>query len=91
MKDKWRRLIVLMVASLLLGLVLSISLTEKQESENGLATYYITQGLAETGAVNAVTGIYLNYRVFDTIFEALLLAISVMAAIYLSWRKEDDE
>lgn len=37
---------------------------------------------AQTGARNAVAAIYLNYRLFDTLFETLLLAISVTGIVY---------
>lgn len=36
----------------------------------------------QTGARNAVAAIYLNYRMFDTLFETLLLAISVTGIVY---------
>ena len=39
----------------------------------------------ETGALNAVTAIYLNYRWWDTLFEALVLLVSVLAVINFSW------
>lgn len=48
--------------------------------------YYVSFFKQDTGANNAVTAIYLNYRVFDTLFEALLLLVSVIAVIYFSWR-----
>ncbi len=38
----------------------------------------------DTGALNSVASIYLNYRVFDTIFEALMLLVSVMGVIHFS-------
>ncbi len=44
---------------------------------------------AQTHAENSVTSIYLNFRVFDTIFEALMLLISVIAVIHLSRHDED--
>lgn len=60
---------------------------------NTCKDYYIRFFQSDTGAVNAVTSIYLDYRVFDTLFEALLLLIGVTAVIYLSWngRSEDGE
>lgn len=51
--------------------------------------YYITNFLSDTGALNSVTAIYLNYRVFDTMFESLLLLISVIGIIYFSRHKGD--
>ena len=48
------------------------------------ADYYRTRFLQETGAENAVAAIYLNYRVYDTIFETLTLMVSVMGVIFFS-------
>ncbi len=39
---------------------------------------------ADTGAQNAVASVYLNYRVFDTVFEALMLLVSVMGVVHFS-------
>jgi multicomponent Na+:H+ antiporter subunit B len=36
----------------------------------------------QTGADNAVAAIYLNYRVYDTLFEALLLLIAIVGIIH---------
>jgi len=47
-------------------------------------SYYITHFLMDTGAYNGVTAIYLNYRLFDTFFETLLLLIAVIGIIYFS-------
>jgi multicomponent Na+:H+ antiporter subunit B len=56
-----------------------------------LKTFYNENFRLDTGATNAVTAIYLNYRVFDTFFETLMLILSVMAVIYLSWRNGDEK
>lgn len=40
---------------------------------------YIENAFNESKVNNIVTSIYLNYRVFDTLFEALLLLVSVVA------------
>ena len=32
--------------------------------------YFFANGLFETGSLNLVTGIYLDYRLFDSLFEA---------------------
>ncbi|MBF8982878.1 hypothetical protein IZY60_04950 [Lutibacter sp. B2] len=54
---------------------------EKALFQNEVAKKYIQDGEAETGALNIVTGIILDYRAFDTFVEATVLftgAICVM-------------
>lgn len=55
-----------------------------------LADFYIEHFVKDTWAGNGVAAIYLNYRVFDSIFETLMLLISVTAVINFSWRKDSD-
>jgi multisubunit Na+/H+ antiporter MnhB subunit len=45
---------------------------------------YFELGTSYLGIDNPVTGIYLYYRLFDTLFEALLLLTSVVGIIYFS-------
>ncbi len=47
-----------------------------------IASYYIYNFAADTGAGNAVAAIYLNYRMYDTIFEALILLVSIIAMLH---------
>lgn len=49
-----------------------------------MANHYMKHALKETGSPNIVTAIYLNYRYYDTLFEALVLLFSVIAVIYMS-------
>ncbi len=49
-----------------------------------LYSLVIENHLDDTAAQNSVTAVYLNYRIFDTIFEALMLLISVMGVIHFS-------
>ncbi len=53
--------------------------------------YYLKNFISDTGAKNAVAAIYLNYRIFDTFFEALLLMISVTGIIYFLEEKGHDD
>jgi len=41
------------------------------------------------GGLNPVTAIYLRYRVYDTLFEALILVIAVVASIHMSKFSDD--
>lgn len=64
-------------------MVLSLN-TETLSTSKDLFHYYIENFYQDTGATNAVTAIYLNYRLFDTFFETLLLLVSVIGIIYFS-------
>jgi multicomponent Na+:H+ antiporter subunit B len=46
--------------------------------------HLIEKGYAETGSENLVTAVYLFYRYYDTLFEALMLLLSIIAVIYMS-------
>ena len=50
---------------------------------------YPARAATETGAANLVTGIYLNYRLYDTLFEVLVFAVAVIGVrYYLVGQKE---
>ena len=53
--------------------------------------YYIANFTKDTFAQNAVAAIYLNYRMFDSMFETLILLVSVTAVINFSWRREHED
>ena len=50
-----------------------------------LRDLYLSLFMVDIGGENAVTAIYLGYRVYDTLFEALLLVIAAVAVIHISW------
>ena len=60
---------------------------------NEVSARYIENGLQETGAVNIVTGMILDYRAFDTLGESHVLFIATCAVLILLRldRKEDME
>ena len=61
---------------------------------NEVETRYLEQGIAETGAVNAVAGMILDYRAFDTFGEsnvlfAATICVMVMLRVSLKRKRED--
>lgn len=61
---------------------------------NEVSARYITQGLKETGAVNMVTGMILDYRAFDTFGESCVLFIAsccVFALLRIDGANRDKE
>ncbi|MCL2093428.1 MAG: DUF4040 domain-containing protein [Treponema sp.] len=52
-------------------------------TNNELTQRYIEQGLEETGAINIVAGVLLDYRAFDTYGESLVLFTAVAAILLL--------
>ncbi len=52
-------------------------------ANNEVAERYIEKGLEETGAVNIVTGMILDYRAFDTLGESHVLFIATCTVLIL--------
>jgi len=53
--------------------------------------YFFANGLAETGSRNLVTGIYLDYRLFDSLFEAGILIVAVSGIMWISQHEIDEK
>ncbi len=56
---------------------------EENPVNNEVSQRYIENGLQETGAVNIVTGMILDYRAFDTLGESHVLFIATCAVLIL--------
>ena len=52
-------------------------------AHNEVSQHYIEQGLQETGAVNIVAGMILDYRAFDTLGESNVLFIAAVTVLIL--------
>ncbi len=48
---------------------------------NEVPRRYLEQGVAETGAVNIVSSVIIDYRAFDTLGEATVLFVAIAAVI----------
>lgn len=67
---------------------------EENPVNNVVSQRYIEKGLQETGAVNIVTGMILDYRAFDTLGESHVLFVATCTVLILlrhDRKKEEDE
>lgn len=72
---------------MLLGIlyVFVIAMTDLDSVYNDFGKqYFLINGLNQTGSRNLVTGIYLDYRLFDSLFEAGILLIAVSGVMWIS-------
>lgn len=89
MKLYLRRIVVVgMIITLML--LIFIHVHEDEYDYNTYSKdYYIQHGLNETSSKNLVTAIYLDYRLFDSFFEASLLLIAVTGIAFMAIKDED--
>ncbi len=71
------------VSLLLLLLVLGPIIIPNLEWPQVARDFLAQNGLADTGASNLVSAIYLGYRAYDTIGETIVLLAAVTGALYL--------
>lgn len=68
--------------------------TAERPVNNEVSQRYIESGLQETGAVNIVSGMILDYRAFDTLGESHVLFVATMTVLILlrlDKKKKDGE
>ncbi|MCK5129464.1 MAG: hypothetical protein KAQ68_06415 [Clostridiales bacterium] len=85
---------ILLVFCMLLAFMLIVLLiiTPSSTLDTTLARDSVVENHVEyTGADNAVSAIYLNFRLWDTLFEALVLLVSAVAVISFSRSEDTDE
>jgi len=83
-KIKWTKYL-LPAAFTGLFIFMFLRLTPDVETNMYVMVQYLTYFMADVGGENAVTSIYLGYRLYDTVFEALMLMVSVVAIAHVSW------
>ncbi len=65
---------------------------EYHGAREGAGSLYIKRGTTDTGAANLVSAIYLNYRLYDTLFEILVFSTAVLGVrFYLAKRGRREE
>jgi len=75
--------IILVLAVIAIILIPALGITIGNPVTTITDDYYIDHTEVETGAANAVTAIVFDYRGFDTLGEATVLFIAVLAVIML--------
>lgn len=94
LKDRTRKHVLMLLCILMCfaTLICFIYLgSSNYDGKDDAKSYILANHTSETGAENAVTAVYLNYRLWDTIFESMLLLLSAIAVIYFSWSLEHEE
>ena len=91
-RDSTRRFIVMMFCLAVMAFVTFLMLSDSGIEVDAQKTQrtIMQNHLNYTGADNAVTAIYLNIRLWDTLFEALVLLVSAVAVISFSRSSEDE-
>ncbi|MFW6015425.1 MAG: hypothetical protein ACOCRK_03245 [bacterium] len=87
---KWRTFKIRMFFFLMVCFFFFVFLTEEPTHSFELSKDYKENSIKETGSFNPATGIYLDYRVYDSLFESLLLLVSAVGIHYLN-REEKNE
>ncbi len=83
-----------LLAILTIGAFLMYALSGDAPEVTEKGSYVIANGLADTGASNLVTSIYLGYRAFDTLGETIVLLLAVSGVMFLVGKdrgNRDDE
>lgn len=85
-------LICISISAILMVTVFNLPLFGQSENpaSNEVSKRYIEQGVAETGAVNFVTGMILDYRAFDTFGESSVLFLAVTSVMILLLRDKNN-
>ncbi len=71
------------LAILVIAAFLAVSLGGDHPTETPVRAAIVENGVADTGAVNLVTAVYLGYRAFDTLGETVVLLLAVSGVIFL--------
>lgn len=60
---------------------------------NQVSERYINRSLSDTGVFNMVTGIVLDYRAYDTMFETIVLFTATLAVVITlkGFKKEEGD
>ncbi|OGC25335.1 hypothetical protein A2291_02900 [candidate division WOR-1 bacterium RIFOXYB2_FULL_42_35] len=78
-----KRIVPIILLLLLAFFLLSAIKINFGQPKTGLSQYYLNHGVADTGALNIVTAIYLDYRAYDTLGEATVFFAAALGVFML--------
>lgn len=79
------KLIFIILFSIIFFIFSDMILTQFDEYDETSSDYYINCSYSETESKNYVTAIYLDYRLFDSIFEAATLFVVAAGILFLGF------
>lgn len=77
---KYYYMILLLTMSILL--VSTIQVQYGNPINLNYVNYYLEHGVRDTGAVNLVASVYLDYRTYDTLMETVILITAVVGVLF---------
>lgn len=76
-----------LILVVLLGVVILANLPGTPATPAGSRGAYLEEGARATGAVNIVSAIYLGYRAYDTLGEAVVLLLAVTSVAFFAGKE----
>lgn len=89
MRKTIKKVSLLIMIAFLIFMFYEAAMESCKYKKDSARDYYVENGRYETGSKNIVTSIYLDYRLFDSLFESGLLLVTVTGIIFMT--KKDDE
>ncbi len=76
-----------LVSVLLLGFLLLPLIPRDEPAESAARQEYLSESATATGAINVVSAIYLGYRAYDTMGEAVVLLLAVTGVSFFAGKE----
>lgn len=89
MREKIRKVFAFIALIAIGGIFMAEILPELSSYNSTSYDYYSVKTLSEVGSKNMVTGIYLDYRLFDSLLEAGILFVVTAGILFMG--KKDEE
>ena len=77
---KYYYIVLIIIMTILL--INSIQIEYGNPKNSNYVNYYLKNGVRDTGAINLVASIYLDYRSYDTLMETIVLFMAVMGVTF---------